>query len=280
MNTIILNAGNKVPNTTNRYLYRFPSAVKFSKEDTIALQSISIYNSFFNIEQSRNNNRFNITWNANTSVTHNFLIPDSFMDVEGINAYIQQQCLLNNLYMLDADGKNWFFIELQIHPTTYGVQLRIYPLPTEADANEFGLVIPTGANWTLPTTKKTPQFTFDQEAFGDLIGFKVGTYPVQVLTTDTQILNTHTPQISPVNSILLGINLINSPFSIPSSLFFALPVNAKFGGMIINQNGNPIFNQICAGVYSNIVIELYDQHFNPLRMNDDEITLLLNIVMK
>lgn len=280
MNTIIINASNKVPNTTNRYSYRFPSAVKFNATDQIALQSISLYNSFFNIEQSRNNNRFSIIWNADTSVTYNFLMPDSFMDVEGINAYIQQQCLLNNLYMVDADGKNWFFIELQIAPTTYGVELRLYPVPTEAIANEFGLIIPTGATWSFPATKKTPQFSFQEQAFGDLIGFKAGTFPVNVSALDTQILNTFTPQISPVNSILLGCNVINSSFSIPSSLFFALPINTKFGGMIINQNSNPIFNQICPGVYTNIVIELYDQHFQPLKMNDDEMTLLLNIVIK
>lgn len=279
MNTIILNASNKMSNTTNRYLYRFPSAVKFKEGDTIALQSISLYNSFFNIEQSRNNNRFSIIWNANTSVTHNFIIPDGFYDVQSINAYIQQQCLLNKLYMVDADGKNWFFIELETHPSTYGVQLRLYPLPTQAEATSFGLVIPSGATWSL-TTKKTPQLTISQEAFGSLIGFTTGTYPVNVATTDISFLNTITPQISPVNSILLGINLINSSFSIPSSLFYALPINASFGSMITNQNSNPIHNQISSGTYQNVIIEFYDQYFNPLKMNDPELTLLLNISVK
>ena len=112
--------------------------------------------------------------------------------MRGIDAFIQQQCLLNKLYLTDADGKNWFFVELQIHPTSYGIQLRVYPIPTLAIANEMGLIAPTGATWSFPLAKSTPQFTFDSQSFGDLIGFKIGTFPVNIMDTDIQILNTHT----------------------------------------------------------------------------------------
>ena len=77
-NTLILNQTNFVDNTNGTFTYRLPRPREVSSEDTVSLQEISFYNSFFNIEAFRNNNSFSLMWSANTSVRYNFTIEDSY----------------------------------------------------------------------------------------------------------------------------------------------------------------------------------------------------------
>lgn len=52
--TLILNSTNKT--NDNTFTYRLPNNLLLSKNDRIGLESLSIYNSFFNITASRSNN--------------------------------------------------------------------------------------------------------------------------------------------------------------------------------------------------------------------------------
>ena len=99
MRTIIINTSNDVANTGNQYIYNFSSTVKFNDGDAIGVSSIALYNSTFNITSSRANNTFTISWNANTTTTFNITIPDGYYSVENLNFFLQQQCILNNLYV-------------------------------------------------------------------------------------------------------------------------------------------------------------------------------------
>jgi len=72
--TVILNSNNKT--SDNTFTYEFPSSVKFKPDAKVALQSISLYNSIFNIEASRRNNKFTINWKGATPSVHNFVIED------------------------------------------------------------------------------------------------------------------------------------------------------------------------------------------------------------
>ena len=277
MNTIILNSTNHIANTTNRFEYMLPSSVKFEKDDAIALQSIAIYNSVFNVEAVRSNNKMSIIWNADTTVQYDLTIPDGFYDITQLNYFLQQQCILNDLYMIDSTGKYIYFFEILINSSAYGSQLSSYVLPTSAEASTNGWIIPVGASWTFPVSNKAVQFIIPSVAFGDLLGFVPATYPSTVLTSNVQYLSTKTPQISPVNSFLLSCNLINSPFSNPTSMFYSIPVITNFGGLLNITNSSPIFNQIASGLYNKITIELFDQSFQPLRLNDFDVVIVLNI---
>ena len=66
MRTIILNKSNLVANKKNNVLeYNFPSSVQF-KDTYIAVKSVSMYYSWYNISKSLGNNQFSYTWYSGT----------------------------------------------------------------------------------------------------------------------------------------------------------------------------------------------------------------------
>ena len=283
-NTIILNSTNAT-NQSGRFEYVLPATTKFGADDEIALQSISLYNSVFNVEAQRGNNQITVTWNALAPETTTFTFADGFYDVDGLNFAIQQECIKKKWYMLDGDEeldttKYVYFLELVTNPTQYGCQLNSYVIPTSANATTLGYIKPTGATWNFPVADQTPQLTISTSAFGSLIGFNAGTFPASIQSSTQNILSTKTPQIAPVNSIVIGCNLINSPFSIPNHLFYSIPITTKFGGLINHASSSPIFNKIASGSYSKIVIDLYDQLFSSLRIHDTEVVIVLSIKKK
>ena len=158
METIIINSSHQDTSTTNRFVYRFPQNVKFQKGDTVALQSISMYNSIFNVEATRSNNVIQLIWNADTTVTYTFTIPDGNYSIAQLNYFLQQQCVLNKLYATNATGDYIYFIELLTNSTRYACQINSYCLPTSAQATGLGYVKPAGATWDWPSSAKNVQF--------------------------------------------------------------------------------------------------------------------------
>jgi len=237
-----------------------------------------MYNSIFNVEAVRSNNKISIIWNANTAVQYDLTISDGFYDISSLNFQIQSFCVLNDLYMINnATGEYVYYINILTNSTAYSAQLNIYPLPTTAEANALGYSIPTGASWTAPVSAKTPQLIIPVGTFGNLIGFQSATYPSAVESTFQSVLSTTTPQISPVNSILLGCNLINSAYANPSHVFMSIPIKAGFGSLIDFESASPIGTSISPGSYGKITIDFYSQFFESLRLHDDEVTIILNI---
>lgn len=276
--TVIINSSHRDLTSNNRFIYKFPSSVKFERGDSVALQSISMYNSIFNVEASRSNNTVSIIWNADTSVQYNFTIPDGFYTVSQLNYFLQQQMILNNLYVTNASGNYIYFVELLVNSTAYSCQVNTFALPTSAQATTLGYVKPANATWNYPASATTPQLIVPTTAFGNLIGFASGTYPTTPQATDQQFLSSTTPQIAVVNSIIMTLNLTQSKYANPINLFYSIPLSVSFGSLINIVNTSPIFNAITESYYSNITIELLDQNFNRLNLHDFEIvvTLALN----
>ena len=127
--TIILNSTHAT--STGRFEYTFPNAVKFGADDEIALQSMSIYNSVFNVEAQRGNNKITVTFNDLVPETADFVLDDGFYDVNAINSFIQHQCIARKWYMLNGDAaesttKGVYFLDLLTNPSVHGVQLNTY----------------------------------------------------------------------------------------------------------------------------------------------------------
>ena len=273
--TVILNSNNK--SGDNSFTYEFPSAIKFKPDSKIAMQSMSLYNSIFNVEAKRNNNKFTIHWGALVPTVHNFEIDNGNYSISDLNHLLQFFCIQHDLYLVDAiDSKNKYFLEIVVNANVYGVQLNSYAIPTSATASSLNLTIPTGATWDFPTTSTIPQLSFSSE-FGSLLGFIGGIHPSATSTVDTTVKSTIVPQIAPVNSVLVGCNLIHSELSIPVDLFYSFSLNSAFGSLIeINQTAL-VYNSIRDGLYKNLVISLYDQAFNKIELHDHEVTIVLSI---
>ena len=78
--TIILNSSNY--NSNNTFLYKFPSSIDMKPTDKIGIQSISLFNSFFNITSALMNNLMTLVWPCYT--------PTGTTTV--LNGYIENAC--------------------------------------------------------------------------------------------------------------------------------------------------------------------------------------------
>ena len=277
MKTIILNSSNYVQGSGNQFSIQFPSVTKFNAGDKIGVAGLAIYNSTFNITASRGNNKISIIWNGATPQTYTFTFPDGYYSASDMNAYIQQQCIINGLYMTTNNGSTYvYFVEITTNAVRYAISLNSYFLPTTAQATSLGYALPSGATWALPSSAQTPQIIINS-AFGQLVGQNAGTYPSTISATSTQTVSAFTPIISPVDSYILCCNLINSRMTNPTDLLYALPISASLGQLINVQPAQFLMNSIDPNMYSNITISLYDQLFNKLQIQDKDVVITLCI---
>jgi hypothetical protein len=271
--TIVINSSNYVQNSGNKYVYNFPQTTYFPAGSGIGVSNISIYNSIQNITKKRGNNVLTINW---LGVNYVFTFPDGYYSVSDINFFIQQQCILNGLYVTkNSSADNVYFFELVINSIRYATSLNFYAIPTDAQATNLGYVKPSNATWSYPATSQTPTVTFNQP-FGNLIGFTFGTYASQQ-STNVQYLSTSTPVISPVDSLILTCNLINSKYSVPNNILFTVPITTAIGTIIQVGISSIVFNDILPQNFSSLEITIYDQLFNSIELLDKELTLTLVI---
>ena len=280
MKTLIINSSHYIANSGNQYVYNLPQSTRFEAGDQIGVASIAMYNSTFNITAARQNNTFTIVWNANFTYTFTLVFPDGYYSVQDMNNYLQYYCLSNGLYCTTNNGStNVYFLEIVVNATRYAIQLNSYFLPSAANAATLGYAMPLSVAWSFPASNSTPQMTFGAN-FGALLGFPALTLPPSIQTINYSQISSITPIISPVNTYIMCCNLISSKYSMPNNTFFALPLNAGLGSLIIMNPSQIVFNDIASNVYTQIVITFYDQLFNKLQINDIELTLTLAIKEK
>ena len=74
------------------------------------IANVQIPYSFYNISAAYGNNQFTFYWptagsgTANTSTA--ITIPDGFYTTTSLNAYLQQYCITNGYYLVNASGQN------------------------------------------------------------------------------------------------------------------------------------------------------------------------------
>jgi hypothetical protein len=234
-----------------------------------------MYNSIQNITIKRGNNVLVFNF---LGTDYTFNIPEGYYSISDLNFYLQQQCIIRGLYMTANKGSdNVYFIEIIVNSIRYATSLNYYVIPTESEALAKGYVKPTNATWAFPTVAQTPRLSFGQ-SFANLIGMTFGTYPLaNPQSTNIQILSTETPVISPTDSLILTCNLVNSKYSIPSDVFFTLPLSSGVGSLIAFNNSTLVYNSISPQMYSTLEITFYDQLFQPVFLLDRELTLQLSI---
>ena len=278
--TIIISSQNYVANSNNTFTYNLPNECVFESTSKVGLQAVYMYNSTFNISSKIGNNTFQIIWNANTTTTYNVTIPDGYYSGSDLNYFIQSQFVANNLYMTTNSGTNFeYFTEILVNSIRYAFQINTYPLPTASQATTIGFSMPSQATWTLPTVSCSPQIVLCL-GLGVLLGFnKTLTYPtLSTFGSNQTYLSDSTPIISPVNSYLLTLNLINSNLSIPTNIFYSIPLNVSFGSLISIGNSDIIYNQISPGRYRHFTVQFIDQNYNTLYLNDTEVVIVLSII--
>jgi hypothetical protein len=290
MKTLILNASNVAPGTFNsKFIYNFPQGGYTFKDDFIAVQELAMYFSAFNITTNYNNYRFSYIWIDGTQV--NITIPDSFLQVAGLNEYMQYIMIQNKHYLIDSAGNFVYLLELVVNQARYAVQINSFLVSTAiATANSWTL--PAGATWVLPTASILPYFIVPATGgFGDLIGYEPGQYPAGTITgvppaqvqtpsyaSSQSILSTKAPQITPYSSFLVYCSLVNNRAVIPNQLIFSFtPTDSTFGALqSYKPNAELGWNKVEDGNYTQFSIEFRDQLGRPAYFQDPNtlITLL------
>ena len=287
--TLILNQANIVPNTGNStFIYQFPLGGIEFKGEFIAVQQISLYNSVFNISATNNNNYFSYTWVDGTSHTIN--LPNSYLELNEINAYMQSVMVANKHYLLTSTGSFVYLLELLINPSLYADQINSYLISTTiATTNTWTL--PVGATWVLPTNPICPIFVVPNTNFKNIVGYEAGNYPNATITgtppaqvqtpayTITQsFISTFAPQIIPQPSFLCTCSLVNNRLAIPSQLVYSItPQGVPFGALYTNQVADLAFNKIEDGQYTQFNFRFIDSLGNPIVIQDPQTLILLII---
>jgi hypothetical protein len=290
--SILITSSNIVENTYNStFEYKFPNGGINFKDDLIAVQQVSIYNSVFNITSANNNNTLSYTWVDNT--TTNITIPDSYLDCAGINAYLQSIMYTNKHYLTNADGNIIYLLEIVVNQARYAYQINSYLISsTIATANSW--TIASGATWVLPTNSILPELIIPATNMATLIGFTAGSYPNTTITgtppAQTQspaytasysALSSTAPQII-VNPTYFGTcNLVYNKLAIPSQLIYSLTIEGTgFGSLYTNQISSPVFNEIADGQYTYLRFSFVDSSGSYIRFNDPNTMILLIIKHK
>lgn len=281
--TIVLNRNNIVSNgLNNTFRYDFSGDSVNFKNQEIALTSLQIYNSQFNINSSLYaNNTFSIQVpTAATYNTVNITLPNGYYSYADISNYIEQQLINIGAYLINASGDNITYIQLRENATYYSCEITLLATPSNLPAGYTrpvtGIYSTTGTG--LPTATNTPKIIISSNGFSSIVGFTAATYPSTTQTTNQVFLSNITPQVNPVSSYLVRCNLVNNKVANPPDILTSFSSQGTSIGQLINITP-PEYQWVDVnnGAYNNLTITICDQGFNNVKFEDPNVLLILLI---
>jgi len=283
--TVVMNPTNVVQDGLNNKLeYSFPNSVSFPNHE-IAIQSINMYYSWQNVNNSSlNNNLFYYYWSQD-STTPGYvieagsgdkwwpvLIPPGLYELSDINKFLQWTFINNGHYLTDGAGQNMYFIEMVINQSEYAVQVNQFEIDipvgfTAPNPAYFGAggVFPKTATVDITNVNLTPL------RFGNLIGF-----PGAILTSESQ-LSTVAPQIQPNPVLYVSISNIENKYASPSTIIGVVSPQVAFGELIVEVPPQFAWNKMFPGTYNGLRLSLTASNSSQIEILDPNITIVLVI---
>ncbi len=236
---IFLNEGINKSGKKNKLTLQFPTNIDFKNQE-VALGYLGLYYSWRNVsgafrsdnQPGYNNNKFSYTWVD--GLTYDVVLPEGFYTISDLASFMQNNVMIpNGHFMLDARGKNVYFINFVPNSTYYAVTLTCSPVAIPAG----------GSNPNNITVGKVPQFNVPlYNNFGSLIGFNGGSYPALPDTTTTFFLNSQkVPKISTANTIYVQCNLAESDTGIFTNAIYQFSPTVPYNQYITISPANLIF---------------------------------------
>jgi hypothetical protein len=265
MRTLIVNSSNVVANTNNSvYRYNFPAGnVEFQKGQKLALGSIQMYYSTFNITAAQTNNQFSYIWVDGREIT--ITIPDGFYDIGQLNDFLHFVMVQQGHYLLDSAGNYYYFITLVINTSTYTIAVNTYPISlatypvatytigTYATSTITTSSPATPVAWSRPTNQITPMLRVLTNNFRSIIGYSAGYYPQgqtgYASTTPTTALAQATITNSPATSTF-------SITSISTTTLTTTGSPSLLAGMVISGTGITTGTYIVSGSANTWVVSV------------------------
>ena len=292
---IVLNQSNIIEDGTNSTLrYRFPTSVQF-KKNYIAVSSVSMYYSWFNILSSYNNNKLSYTWTSGgVSTTHTITIPDGLYEIATLNDYFQFIMVQNGHYLISDTGQYVYYFDITVNVSRYAIQLNTYKVP-----NSLPVGYTTPSNFAgFPTETFNPVITFPS-LFNDIVGYtpvngvefssssNIGDVYVPPLSSPNSeskngfgtlsYLSNTSPNVQPNSSLLLSISGISNHYTQPSTIAYSISPTVAIGQQIIEKPPNFVWNRLIDGTYNELVVKFLGVSNKPINIRDREMTIILTI---
>ena len=279
--SLVLNSSNVIGSNNNTFQYNFISSSFKAEDAEIAISSIVIPNSFYNITSIYANNTVSIVFPLGASTyTLPITFPDGNYAVEDIQNYIQQQCIANNYYLVDSTGNYVYYTYLSYATNYYKIQLLCSAVPAVLPTN-WALPSAGTGGWAtaLPTSGYCPQMQLASTgSISIIIGFVPNaSYPSVLTVGSTNFLSGLTPQGSIVNSLVARCSMVSNKVTAITDILDGVPISSAFG---YNINYSPSFERwvkISDGTYSHFTIVFSDQNLNTLYARDPNVAITLLI---
>jgi hypothetical protein len=239
----------------------------------MALSSVNLFYSWFNVSSAFNNNSFSFTFTTGAgTATYNVTIPDGYYSVSDLNSYLQFFMINNGLYLVNGSGANIYYIELVENASQYALQLNCYPFPTALPA---GWTNPAGL--TFPAVASTPQLIVPNTGFSTWSGITSGTYPAVIQASTYSKISDTTPKTTPVESVLMRCNIIENRVSNPPDIIYSFSASGVgFGNLIQSSPYEYLYLDVADGYFSSLVIEFVDQQYRAIQINDSSVIIQLS----
>jgi len=285
--TLVLNSSNNVNTQTNtQFKYNFLGGNFVAEDMEMCVSAVTIPYSFFNVSQYYNNQTFQILFpTGGLTATLTITLTAGFYTVADIQNFIQNQCIANGFYLINASGQYVYYLNVTTNVTYYSTQLICTKVPTTLPSGWSYATSGTysGAGGLPSSANQVPQLVIlSTNTFGTIIGYVAGTYPssaTQILGVYTT-LGTVTPVGSTVNSLVMRCSILKNNVSVPSDILDGFPINTTFGS---NINYIPSFEKwisVNNGTFNNFTLNFVDQNLNTIYANDPNIAVTLLIRKK
>lgn len=275
-----INRTHLVPNgLNNTFQYRFPNASSNFVNAQMAVESISMYNSVFNVDSVYNNTNLAIIVPTDTTeTTIDVRLKPAILTYSDISGLVQSALVSAGAYLIDNEGNQRHYFQLSENRIYYGAQVDLPLVPTSLPSGwtrpPTGLYSSTGTG--LPTSSKTMRLSITNQGFGDLIGFSVGQYPSSSLSTAQSFLSTYAPTINPVSNFIVRCSMVNNKFGIPSDILTTFDSQGTKAGQLISYRPNEnSWVKIADGGYTDMEITIVDQYQRPVNIRDPNTNIVL-----
>jgi len=292
MRTIILNQGNIVPDgQNNKLVYRFPNSVNLN-DAYLAVSSVVMFYSWFNITSQYNNNVFTYNWisGAGPATTYTITVPNGLYEISTLNQLLQFTMIQNGHYLVNATGDNVFYAEFIVNASRYAVQINTFLVPLALPA---GYTNPAGL--VFPLTTFNPIITLPaniNKIFGYIVNFAtdqnlnnayvppVSSYVSKLANGTLSYISTTAPQVQPNSSVLLNISNIDNFYSQPTGIIYTVVPNVAIGEIISEKPPQFAWNKMINGTYNELRMNILGADLQPIVVNDPAMTFILVIAQK
>jgi hypothetical protein len=155
----------------------------------------------------------------------------------------------------------------------------VYPVPTQTEATILQYTKPANTDhWSFPaTTGITPQIILS-EGLQTMTGMtQQTTYPITPQATNYAVISQATPKLLLIFSMFVTCNLCDSIYNTYKTILSQVPITVNYGSIIKVDSTTNASLPIRAGKYNTVTIELLDQNYKHLELNDTDFSLVLLI---